>query len=359
MPRHTPTPSTAPPHDPVAAKLAEAAARRGERENRWRDARVRDSLWKNIKKRWQRVQDFTTADTLSLAVELNAIRRPSYRWDLTDRALHARLARRLVLFAGALTRASSIDNQDYKGRLTRLATEDLEDDTDERLARALAVEMYGLAFAGDEIKIVAVLEQAVRVDPAVLWPRLRYWVCEDLPRALLFDEQIGTEGQATGPDPPEDIESAGSATPQTERRKRMSVLEAGAAGRRLVDREGKAFTSLSRRQQAKRVGCAYGTWQQTRICEEIHPRKKPGGAGVSPPQGSGPHVVSLTDKIEATQGVGGRDHVLNEVCDQEDREQLLSQLIQEQNADQRHDPNPLDDDPPGAMPRRAVSKKQL
>jgi hypothetical protein len=123
------------------------------------------------------------------------------------------------------------------------------------------------------------------------------------------------------------------------RRQRMSVDRANEKAQRLAMKMRMAFFALSERQQAELIGCSWKTWTKTPFYKKAK-EKRPAGLGRKP---ASPKTASLTPKVEATTGEGDRDEV-------------LQQLIEEQEADR--EPSPLESDPPN-RPRQVHFRKRL
>jgi hypothetical protein len=105
--------------------------------------------------------------------------------------------------------------------------------------------------------------------------------------------------------------------------KRMTHDEANSKAMKLAKKMKKKFFALSRREQAELIGCSFATWKKTEFFKTAE-RRRPAKAPRKP---SSPKTVSLTNKVEAVTGEGGRD-------------QVLKGLIAEQEADK--EPSPLD-----------------
>jgi hypothetical protein len=118
----------------------------------------------------------------------------------------------------------------------------------------------------------------------------------------------------------------------------MTVAEANLKARELARWRRKKFFAMSQNDQAKEIGCSWGTWSKTPFYKEckkqgkIKPGKHPKGSRP-------PSVVSLTAKMEEVVGDGDKNQVLEEVADKE----TLEDLIAEQQAER--EPSPLEEDP--------------
>jgi len=114
---------------------------------------------------------------------------------------------------------------------------------------------------------------------------------------------------------------------------------------------------LSEKKQAKRIGCSWGTWSKTDCFRDavelgwLPKRKKSDKRGGTPPS-----VVSLTDTLEATVGVGEQDEIVNqlaaaETAAAENRQwkDLTSEeqraILAEHEAEVANEPSPLESRP--------------
>jgi hypothetical protein len=127
---------------------------------------------------------------------------------------------------------------------------------------------------------------------------------------------------------------AQSAQP-AKRKKRMTVKEANDRATKLAQKWRKAFFAMSERQQANEIGCSWSTWKKTDFYSKAQAKR---------PQAkrsnlSSPKAISFTPALEAVEGEGSRDEVLNN-------------LIAEQEADR--EPSPLEE-----RPRKVYSRKRL
>lgn len=118
--------------------------------------------------------------------------------------------------------------------------------------------------------------------------------------------------------------------------KSMTVADANSKAMELAKRMGEGFFQLSERQQAKAIGCSWKTWSSTTLYKEA--RKRRPQPQEAKDKGAGRKVVTLTAKVEAMTGEGGRDEV-------------LEKLIAQQEAD--YEPSPLEEDSPSS-PRQKV-----
>jgi hypothetical protein len=120
---------------------------------------------------------------------------------------------------------------------------------------------------------------------------------------------------------------------------RMSVNQANETAMKRAKKMKRVFFMLSQREQAKLIGCAFGTWKKTQFFAEAQKRRPRAGAA----KPSSPKTTSFTAKTESVTGEGGKDEVLN-------------QLIADQEAD--GEPSTLEDDPPTG-PRKFHCRKRL
>ncbi len=129
------------------------------------------------------------------------------------------------------------------------------------------------------------------------------------------------------------------------RRNGMTVSEANEKAKTLAKTMKKAFVTLSRREQAKKIGCSFATWKKTRFYQAAE-TKRP---NQKPQKPRAPKAESLTSKREAVTGFGERDEVLKELA--------LKELIAEQRADK--EPSPLEDAPPDQRPKKVFFGKRV
>jgi len=123
------------------------------------------------------------------------------------------------------------------------------------------------------------------------------------------------------------------------KRTRMTREEANQEAMKLAKEMGSTFFLLSESEQARRIGCAWKTWNRTTFFQEAQKRQKQlSNRYAAKGKGSRP-VVSFTGALEAVAGEGKKDEV-------------LEQLIADQEAD--HDPSPLEDGP-----KRVYIRKRL
>jgi hypothetical protein len=109
----------------------------------------------------------------------------------------------------------------------------------------------------------------------------------------------------------------------------------------LAKKMGKDFFLLSENNQARLIGCAWGTWSKTACFQEARKKKDKLGLPVQHKKGTGsPPVVSFTTNLERVTGEGGPD-------------EELERLIAEHEADK--EPSPLDD----SRPRKVYCRKRL
>jgi hypothetical protein len=142
---------------------------------------------------------------------------------------------------------------------------------------------------------------------------------------------------------------------------RMTVEVANRKGMQLAKQYKERFFALSRRKQAKRIGCSFETWRKTPFYQKAEKRRQ----GLEGKKGAGsPRTISFTSNVEATLGEGDRNEVLDQVIAREESEaeariaeQELKRLVAEHKAD--HEPSPFDDDPPGDPPKRVRHRKRL
>lgn len=122
--------------------------------------------------------------------------------------------------------------------------------------------------------------------------------------------------------------------PEPDARGRMTVAQANRKATMLVGELGRAFFDLSEREQAKKIGCHVKTWKLTEVYNEAKrtgrlqkPRKKGIGS---------PKVVSFTNRLEDTYGVGEKDGIANQVSADDE----LERLTREQEDDLRQERKP-------------------
>jgi hypothetical protein len=128
----------------------------------------------------------------------------------------------------------------------------------------------------------------------------------------------------------------------------MRREEADTTARRLADKMGIAFFLLSRRRQAEKIGCHFTTWKKTPFYSDAETRRKELTKQPKKKTIEGPRsAVSFTRELEAVQGEGNRNEVLNGLIEEEENRAAqkrkwedLSQserqnMILEQDADDR------------------------
>jgi hypothetical protein len=150
---------------------------------------------------------------------------------------------------------------------------------------------------------------------------------------------------------------AASAGSRPASRQRMTVAEANAKAGELLKRDHKKFVGLSRREQARQIGCSFGTWASTSLFRKLYPNADALAGQHSPAPKA---AVGLPSDGAGGVPVGRPDEVLHQLAEAEERadrnrEQELAQTIAEQMADD--EPSPLVDDP-GGRPRRVKCSKR-
>lgn len=140
---------------------------------------------------------------------------------------------------------------------------------------------------------------------------------------------------------------------RSSRRRGMSVIDADAKAKALIEKMGAAlFCELPERQQARRIGCSWYTWSRTptygtceRKAEKAQRRER------MRPNDVARKTVSLTKQIEAMATDGEKNEVLNRLIEQaQGRAERWQDLAKDQEAD--FEPSPLATDPP--VTRRRV-----
>jgi hypothetical protein len=190
--------------------------------------------------------------------------------------------------------------------------------------------------------------------------RIFPWLCKQLPifdkacRALESRDAVLVPGApaqvpnsslpaaANGADPGKS-EPIAKVTPEPAHTHRMNVEQANDKAMALAKRMGKRFFRLSEREQAKRIGCHWSTWAKTEFYRQAK-KKAPLQRRVKINAPRSPRTVCLTSDLEA-------------VTPLRERPASLKRLIAEHEADS--EPSPLDDDPPGARPRKVLVHKRL
>jgi hypothetical protein len=149
----------------------------------------------------------------------------------------------------------------------------------------------------------------------------------------------------------------------------MTVKEANRKGMELTNTlaKRKKFFAKSETQQAKKIGCSWGTWSKTDCFKEAVnlgwlPKRKNGDMTT---QNRQPSVVSLSPALEAKAGHGERDEVLRQLAAAETTkikrphwDDLPSEerhaILAEHQADVASDPSPLE-----CRPWKVLNRKQL
>jgi hypothetical protein len=108
---------------------------------------------------------------------------------------------------------------------------------------------------------------------------------------------------------------------------RMTVEQANERASKLAKRMKNGFFAMSKREQAKQIGCHLKTWKQTSLYKTAVEDGR-----IPPDKPRGPKTVSLTSGLEDTTGEGEKDEVLKEVAERE-RQEALRRLADEQKAE--------------------------
>jgi hypothetical protein len=96
--------------------------------------------------------------------------------------------------------------------------------------------------------------------------------------------------------------------PTSPRRRRMTRREANDRAMELATRMKEDFFRLSSREQARQIGCSYGTWMNTPLYKKM---KEMGLLQENGNTSRSPRASSFTSTLEAVKGQGRRDEVLN------------------------------------------------
>lgn len=114
----------------------------------------------------------------------------------------------------------------------------------------------------------------------------------------------------------------------TKRSKGMTVEKANEEGKKLSKKEGRNFWRMSKRAQAKRIGCSFDTWSKTNICKTKSEKYQEAHGHRSQSR----KAVALTEQV-------ADEHQLKRHMETK-RDQELNKLVKDQIRDR--EPSPFD-----------------